>query len=208
MPTCRVDKTVTINGESFTCSNVETSGEALTVKPGTSQTLAAAKTGSLTTRTSATEGIITSNGHGYTTGTLAVHWTDATTGLAKKRYGCTFSEDENTVTISAGAGDDLPDALSTVSIFNEVSANFAVDGDDLVALVVHCTQIGHCEFRTAVPGLLQAVHIAAANNVYEWTLSSGATNPQLGLADCATVRVSNGSTTAAVMTIGAVFATS
>ncbi len=205
MPSARITKSITIGGETFSSDTTDTSGEELVVKPGPSQALPAAKVGSLTTRTSGTEGVITSNAHGYTVGTVAVFWNIG--GVAGKRYGCTCVYDTNTLTISFGAGDNLPAELSAVTVFNEVAANFAVDGDDMVALVVQCTQIAHCAFMSAVPGVLLAVYISAANGVYEWTYSSGITNPMLGVADVATIKVSHAATAAATMTVGPVFAT-
>lgn len=85
---------------------------------GVSKTLAAAKTGSLTTRTDNDTGELTmAGGHGISTGNkLDVYWVDPTTGAMKSRVNMTVGTvATNQVPIDGGTGDVLPVATTAVT---------------------------------------------------------------------------------------------
>ena len=84
-----------------------------------------AKAGTLSTRTSDTEGTITgSTGHGITTGQkLDIQWSDG------RRYNVTVGTvDGNSIPISLGAGDNLPDADTALVFATPVEISTAFDG--------------------------------------------------------------------------------
>jgi hypothetical protein len=126
MTTAQRIKGFTFENESFANNEaqVEFTGVVKVTKPIAA--LVAAQTGTLTTRTNNTDGVCTlDTGHGIVTGKVDVYWA---TGV---RYGVDAVRDVNAITISGGAGDNLPteDDPVTVVIPTAVEVNF--DGDTL-----------------------------------------------------------------------------
>lgn len=166
----------------------------------TRETLPAGKAGVLTTRTDNNTGVITSNAHGFTdASTVSVTWTGG-----QRRCMTVSTYDTNTITIDGGDGDNLPAEESPLVFAADVKLNMAFDGDDAFALVVHSTQNCCVSFRTAVAEVFSPP--VDANYAYVWIYGM-ATNPFLGEDDNATVKVANGSTTAATFTVGVVYST-
>lgn len=90
-------------------------------------TVTAAKTGQLTTRTSASVGTLTmAAGHGFNTADIIdLFWTGG------KRVGVVVGTvATNSVPISGGSGDDLPANLTAITAMLRHAENRAFSGDD------------------------------------------------------------------------------
>lgn len=114
-----------------------------------SETLAAAKTGTLSTRTDNTSGTLTmSSGHGITTGAkIDLYWDGGV------RYGVTVGTvSTNSVPISSGAGDNLPLVTTAITAVIESTANVYIDGTNARILAI--------ELRTSDRSLRTAGHVA------------------------------------------------
>lgn len=112
---------------------------------GLSETLPAAKTGSLTTRTDNTNGTLTMTaGHGITTAaTIDLYWEGGS------RYGVTVGTvATNSVPISGGSGDNLPPATTAITATLRTTANILIDGDN-VKLIAFELQTVDKSLRTA-----------------------------------------------------------
>jgi len=98
-------------------------------------TCPAAKSGTLTTRTSGTAGVITASGHSIVVGArVDVYWDVG--GVEGSAYGGIVSAvGATTITFAGLSGDALPIATSTVIIAKAQVDNFGCDGDDIVSLV-------------------------------------------------------------------------
>ena len=97
--------------------------------------VAAAKSGELTTRTDSNTGEVTlGTGHGITDGQIvSVFWEDG------HRRGMTVGTVAGLVVpIDGGSGDNLPLVNTDMTVMVEQVEDFRFDGDDLVALVASC----------------------------------------------------------------------
>jgi hypothetical protein len=150
---------------------------------GLIESLPAAKTGQLTTRTDNTSGTLTMTaGHGITTAAVIdLYWTGG------RRYGVVVGTvATNSVPISGGAGDNLPTNLTNITAVVQSIANVFIDGDNTGLLAI--------EFRTNDRSLRTAGHIgfydAGAASIAQldfvtnvpqvYDLASGITNPFTG----------------------------
>lgn len=143
--------------------------------------LAAAKIGSLSTRTDNDTGVLTMNsGHGITTGArLDVYWTVG--GVSGRRYGMTVGTvSGDTVPIDGGAGDNLPAALSAVTAMVPDEEAVALTGANAVAIATKCPVGGTVVFATSGNATILAVQATSANPVYLWSSGDGGTNPLTG----------------------------
>jgi len=112
---------------------------------GLYETLPAAKTGTLSTRTNDTSGTLTlESGHGITTAAVIdLYWDGGS------RYGVTVGTVSGTsVPISGGAGDNLPIATTAVTATTRTTANIYIDGDN-VKLIAFEMQTNDRSLRTA-----------------------------------------------------------
>ena len=194
MSTATLVKTLTIEG--FSISSTETWDDETGVL--TQKALAAGKAGSLTTRTGNSDGIVTATAaHGYTDATtFAVYWTGG------KRYGMTCSSyNATTLTLTGGAGDNFPTALTAVTVCSETTLDLVFSGSDVYLIWVISTRAGHMDIRATASSEWAA--LLAANIAVEWTENSDRANPITGDA-ITTIRVSNGTTNSAVLTVGIV----
>jgi len=161
--------------------------------------LPAAKSGTLSTRTSDTAGILTlGSGHGLTTANVvAVFWSGG------KRYGCTITAyDSTTITIGSGAGNVLPLQTTVMTVGDQVTVpSLAFDGDDLVMFLLSCDQRACVDFLD-VGGASVGCKEVAAGEIYQWAVDQGATLPITGNA-VAAVKAYPGGTTTATLTIAA-----
>lgn len=170
------------------------SGGGITIQPlaitrtnsgsiGLQETLVAAKTGTLTTRTDNTDGELTmAASHGITTGqVIDLYWS---TGV---RYGVTVGTvATNAVPISGGAGDNLPADETAITAVVQMSINLAIDGDetDILAVIVETTDsslrtAAHVQFRDAAND--QIAEIDLTTNVPQvWDIAGGSANPFTG----------------------------
>ena len=104
-----------------------------------------------------------------------IYWAD---GI---RYGMIATVSGTSVALADGAGDDLPDSDTAVTLCVRVAFTVAFDGDDLAAL------IGSSTYRSLVC-LLDAGGTAANAKVFEilptaglsWSAASGLANPLAG----------------------------
>ena len=150
---------------------------------GLSETLAAAKTGTLTTRTDNTTGTLTmSAGHGITTGqTIDLYWTGGV------RYGVTVGTvSTNSVPISSGSGDNLPAADAAITAVVQRSANIFIDGDEteLLAIVLETNDktlrsAAHIQLVDGSAAEIAEIDLVA-NVPRVWDLAGGDANPFTG----------------------------
>lgn len=158
----------------------------------------AAKSGQLTTRTDADTGTLTmSGGHGITTGAIvSIFWAGGA------RYDVTVGTVAgNSVPFDTGSGDDLPDNLTSVTVMVAEQFDLAFAGDDLAALVFYSESIGILEFMDGAT-VLQAYITAGAGQVLGWNDTLGVLHGLEG-DDVTHVRVSHGQTSAKTMRVGA-----
>lgn len=157
--------------------------------------LAAAKSGSLSTRTDANTGTLTlESGHGVTTGArLDVYWDGG------RRYGVTVGTVSGTaVPIDLGAGDDLPAAGTAVTAQVPDEEAVVVTGNNVTTIAAACAQGGTVVFADASDATLAVIELDATTAPsYVWTSADGGTNPLAGDA-VAKVFLSQPSTAAAV----------
>lgn len=155
--------------------------------------LAAAKVGALTTRTSDTAGTLTMvAGHGITDGQVIAIFHPTT--------GCSYSATvgtvaTNSVPFTGAAGDVLPadESAVTVQVMTVLDCDF--DGDKLELLMAKFTGRGVILFEDATPTVLHAQEIAAGEAYYfiDDTLQA---NPLTGN-PVDRIRIASGDSTAA-----------
>ncbi len=185
MATARLRNRLTIGGETYEFKfDVETDGSAFKDK-----TVAAAKTGQLTTRTDNNTGTLTmTGGHGITTAAfLFLFWE----GGARRTVAGTVST--NSVPIDNGAGDDLPANLTNVTAFVADSESVLMTGNDIVAIQFFAPRLGAVQVTDASDVELDA-RTLAAGEAYIWYTGSGVTGPLAGDA-VAKVKFGNGDST-------------
>jgi len=179
---------------------------------GLVESLSAAKTGTLSTRTDNTDGELTmSASHGITTAAVIdLYWTVA--GVPGVRYGVVVGTvATNAVPISGGAGDNLPIETTAITAVLPTTANVLIDGDNtkLIAVELKTTDAslrtaGHVSFRDASADLIAELDLVTnVPRIYD--IEGGATNPFTG--DVITyIQASNGnSSTAATLQIQSVY---
>jgi hypothetical protein len=145
--------------------------------------LPAGEAGTLSTRTDANTGVITSASHAITNAAkVDVFWDSG--GC---RYGMDVtSYDTNTVTLDGGNGDDLPDANAAVTATQQVQILTAIDGDN-VQLIGICLETGdqtigsggHVDLQDSTNATIEAIELTA-NSPWSWDSNSGITNPLTG----------------------------
>jgi hypothetical protein len=139
--TLRVNESISLGGRSA-ASRTTIEGEGLASKE---VTIAAAKTGQLTTRTDNDTGELTmDSGHGITTGARGM-----TVGTVAT----------NAVPIDGGAGDNLPTNLTSITACVPQEEALAVEGDDVTAIEYYASKRG-----TIVLADGSDVELAASND--------------------------------------------
>lgn len=130
-----VDTTVSVLGKSYKQRKQITYDGAVPVSP----TLGLAKTGTLTTRTSASVGTLTmATGHGITNGAIVSIFWDG----GSRRNVLVGTVATNSVPFTLGTGDDLPLNNTVVTVMVQHPEDFVVTGDNLVGLVLTATGRG------------------------------------------------------------------
>lgn len=193
MSTGAVVSQVSSGGKLFTQQRTVTADGNVTKDP----TLAVAKIGALTTRTSDSVGTLTMNAsHGITTAArLDLYWSGGA------RYGIVVGTvSVNSVPITGGAGDVLPaDETAITAMVPQLEA-FPVNTADLQGLFVSCTSPAWAVFVDDVDALVKAIYVESATDAYLWDIeqvtSIEAVNP-FSLGDVASVYLSHGSSAAA-----------
>lgn len=150
---------------------------------GLEDTLDAAKTGQLTTRTDANTGTLTmASGHGITTGQIIdIFWAGGV------QYGVTAGTvSVNSVPIDSGIGDDLPTNMTAITAVVQKSINLAIDGDetDLIAMVVETVDktlrtAAHVQFLDVDEDEIAEIDLIT-NVPQVWDIAGGAANPFTG----------------------------
>lgn len=148
--------------------------------------------GTLSTRSGNSAGVVTlSAGHGITNGTVDVYWAGG------RRYGATASVSTNDVTLSGGAGDNLPlQGTEDVRLCKVVTLDVDFDGAKLVMLAIGSKNRAQVVFSTATPTVVLAVEIdpaVAGKQGYEW--HGVYTNP-IGANVVSTITISTAKTAA------------
>ncbi len=146
-------------------------------------TLNAAKSGTLTTRTDNNTGTLTMTaGHGLTTGQIVdIYWDGGV-----QRTVTVGTVATNSVPIDLGIGDNLPTANTAVTVCVQKSINLSVDGDNTKILAVILETVDK-NLRTAanVQFLDSAADVIAeidlvANVPQVWDIEGGSANPFTG----------------------------
>jgi len=153
--------------------------------------LAAAKSGTLSTRTDDNTGILTLGaGHGISAGDVVdVYWTGG------MRYGMDVTADDaTTITVDLGAGDVLPAQDSAVIACKVTTINSDWDGDDLSMIAVHSTKRASIDFLDSGGASIDQQELTA-NEPWIWVKDQGIANPLTGNA-VDDIRVSTAETSA------------
>jgi hypothetical protein len=141
-----------------------------------SQALAAAKTGSLTTRTLDTAGELTmTTGHGITDGArIAIFWSGGCAYL-----GTVGTVVGNAVPFTGAAGDNLPveDTAVTVQVMTPLDVDF--DGDKAEIVAASFRRRGVVVFEDSDNAVLDAGDIAAGEG-YVYVVGLSQSNPLAG----------------------------
>jgi hypothetical protein len=139
---------------------------------GVQPTLAAAKTGTLTTRTDNDTGVATmDSGHGFATNdVLDVYWDGGA------RYGMTATVSTNAVTIDGGAGDNLPTTSTALTVMKQVVLSQPFDGSKVKALALHCKET-RCTILFYESSSLRLAVQLNADTPYEWFSGGYGSNP-------------------------------
>jgi len=161
-------------------SQVTRSGSA---SIGLIESLAAAKPGTLSTRTNNTDGTLTMEaGHGFTTAAVIdLYWAGGV------RYGVVVGTvATNSVPISGGAGDNLPAQATAITAVLESQANIFIDGDNTELLAIELRTnnralrtAGHVAFYDADDALVAELDLVA-NIPQVYDIAAGITNPFTG----------------------------
>ena len=166
-----------VAGLSFRKDTTYTQEGTVTLEVASTQ-LTAGQSGALTTRTTAASGVITISAHGIAdTETIDIVW------AAGYRYGCDIdSTATGTITFSGGAGDDLPDAATTVTVGVIVNAVTEFDGDDCKIFAIDSANTAQvATFKDVSDVVLFSTQLNADNDyTYIWNYGSGITNPLTG----------------------------
>lgn len=142
MPSFVKTANIAYAGNNYALSETTTADNVTGSEP--SGGIAAAKTGSLTTRTDANTGVLTmDSGHGITTGArLDVYW-DVGDGTFGSRYGMVVGTvATNSVPIDGGTGTDLPAAATAIRAAVPQSEVVVVVGDNSAGILASSGLVG------------------------------------------------------------------
>lgn len=168
-----VTRTVQVAGRRYEVSLTD----AADVAPPFSPTVAAAKTGTLTTRTDNDTGVITADaGHGLTTGNkLDVYWTESS--VNKRRLGMTATVATNAITVDGGTGDNLPVTSTALTFDKPTRQDLVFAGDDAVLLALSSPVRGTVRFIDEDGSTILETVELEAGGVWSWTDAEGLDNP-------------------------------
>lgn len=146
-------------------------------------TLSAAKSGALTTRSDDNTGTLTmADGHGFTDGQIIdVYWSG---GVQRNVVIGTVAT--NSVPIDSGVGDNLPADETAITAVVQKSINLAIDGDetDILAVVLETVDktirtAANVQFRDASADIIAEIDLVA-NVPQVWDIAGGSANPFAG----------------------------
>ena len=189
---------VVIDNETYQ-QTVNVSADAeLTASP----VVPAAKTGTLTTRTNGTDGTLTMTaGHGILTAArVSIFWAG---GSRSNVLVGTVST--NSVPISGGSGDNLPDAATAVTVQVPTSVPFSVVGDNVKAVGSQCPVSGTVEYMNGTTVLLTHQILPNTGGGRRWIsgITHTATNP-LASATVTAVRFAHDDSTQSLVMLAGV----
>ena len=144
-------------------------------------------------------------GHGLSPADVVdIHYTD-TAGVHKVRTGIAVDTlvGDNEITMDnapPGEGDALPPNDTALVVTLQVPISIDFTGNNLLMIAMKATQRAVMDFAETITSKF-AHKFDAANDVWSWDSSSGFTNPLAGATPNAGF-ASNGSVTAATLTIG------
>lgn len=150
---------------------------------GLEDTLSAAKTGTLTTRTDNNTGTLTmAASHGITTGQIIdIYWSG---GVQRTVTVGTVATNE--VPIDGGIGDNLPADETAITAVVQKSINLAIDGDnaDIIAVVLETVDkslrtAGNVQFLDGSAAVIAEIDLVA-NVPQVWDIEGGSANPFTG----------------------------
>mgnify|MGYP006315126133 FL=1 len=146
-------------------------------------TLSAAKTGALTTRTDDNTGTLTmAASHGITTGQIIdIYWAG---GVQRSVTVGTVSVNE--VPIDGGIGDNLPADETAITAVVQKSINLAIDGDsaDIIAVILETNDkslrtAANVQFKDAAADVIAEIDLVT-NVPQVWDIEGGSANPFTG----------------------------
>jgi len=176
MPTTTTTtKTMSIGSVSFVQSFSDT-GEVLAQA---TPTVAAAKTGTLTTRTDADTGTLTmTTGHGFSTGDkIDLYWSTGS------RYNVTCGTvATNSVPIDLGSGDNLPIATTAITAMKPTSCAMVFTGNNAVSIATKAAYQGCVTFFETGDAIASTTTLTQLDTGEgkSWSDDSGETNPLAG----------------------------
>lgn len=150
---------------------------------GLEDTLNAAKSGTLTTRTDNNTGTLTMDaGHGITTGQIIdIYWNGGV-----QRTVTVGTVATNSVPIDLGIGDNLPIATTAITAVVQKAINLAIDGDNtkILAIVLETTTkslatAANVQFLDGSAAVIAEIDLVA-NVPQVWDIEGGSANPFTG----------------------------
>ncbi len=195
-----VSGTTNVSGMAFASLNTQDSSAAWILD----EDLDAAKTGQLTTRTSATVGTLTMDtGHGITTAArLDLYWDGG------QRYGILVGTvSGNSVPFTGGLGDNLPANLTAITAQVPTSINVVLVGNDIVGVYMglrNSTANAQVSFEATGPTPITVILLESAVGSFQWAVSLGTTYAAFAGTTTAKCYVSQGDSTAGRTVYGAI----
>ncbi len=191
----RVNSTITVGGQ--TISGAVTRLDATEIGSSPVSPLAAAKAGTLTTRTDNNTGTLTmATGHGITTGQkIDLYWVG---GVQRNITVGTVSV--NSVPIDLGVGDNLPIATTAIVACVQTVLDLNVAAADIALVAVGMSRRGTVQFLKDDDTVIKIVTLGAADALattspsaesWHWAVSLGDATPFSD--DVGKVLISNGS---------------
>lgn len=188
MASASVRHRITVDGKTIDTNRTVTADGKVTKDP----TLAAAKSGTLSTRTDNDTGVATmTSGHGITNGLVDVYWSGGS------RAGMTATVATDDITIDGGVGDNLPAQGTALTLMVPQVEDFVVEYADLQVLTVSCVSPAQAVFLDSGASVVLRVAIDGSTDGYQWDADHplSPSNP-FGTTDVVSVRLSHGGTVA------------
>lgn len=185
MPVVTITQSTTVLGYTNVGNRTITVDDAIVAAPS----IAVAKTGTLTTRTSDTAGTLTmASGHGITNGAkLDIYWSGGSC------YGATVGTVASlSVPFTLASGTVLPVADTTITAMVPSLETFVIAATSGIQVVsCSCDAPATFVFRDSAAATALA-KVTGATSGYEWDVSTNSTVPFAGNGSLATVYVSHG----------------
>lgn len=208
MATTAINIQVELDGVRYALSETSAAFDLITVFPVNS--IAAAKTGQLTTRTDNDTGVLTmDSGHGFITGDkVDVYWTTSSVQYCRRLMSATVSGDA--VTVDGGSGTSLPSNLTSIVAMVPYIQTVTLDTADFIAWAARTstTKAMTISVGTTTGGNYTegaAVTLNGSDGTYNdcliWASTYFGTNPIDAASSFNTIRVSHGDTSAATITM-------